>query len=135
MWSSTLHIFARGDVDGDIAPFFGGNVGESPLEQGFACGDDLDDAGVTFGKVTVDRRDQRRGLHGGNQMIEEALLGALKGRPRRGLGLSVQRLGSAIRPGTSDVGGFKRGRQIVVNDLLSRGSGNAEERGVTGEFP
>src|SRR3546814_10252113 len=44
-------------------------------------------------------------------------------RPRRGLGLSVQRLGSAIRPGTSDVGGFKRGRQIVVNDLERAGIG------------
>ena len=63
-------------------------------------------------------RDQRRRLHRGDQMVEEALLGALEGRARGGLGLRVQRAGRA-----GDVGGLHRGVEIVVDDREGAGIG------------
>ena len=51
-------------------------------------------------------------------MAEEALLGALEGRPRGGLGLRVQRAGLA-----GDVGGLHRRVEIVVDDRERAGIG------------
>jgi len=64
-------------------------------------------------------------------MVEEALLGGLKSRTGCRFRLAVE--GALAAAG--DAGGFERGIEVVMDDLLSRGSGNAEERGVTGEFP
>ena len=64
-------------------------------------------------KSRFDRGDEARDLHRRNQMIEEALLVALEGRTRGGLGISV--IGLAALAG--DVGGFQRRGQIIVDDL------------------
>ena len=63
-------------------------------------------------KIALDRGDQRRRLHRGDQVVEEALLGALERRARRRLGLAVERPGLA-----GDIGGLQRGVEIVVDDL------------------
>ena len=69
-------------------------------------------------EIALDRGDQRRGLHRGDEVIEEALLGALEGRAGGRLGLAVQRPGLA-----GDVGGLQRGVQVVVDDLEGAGIG------------
>ena len=76
--------------------------------------------------------DQAGHFHCDQQLREEALLGALKPRERRALGLGIERL--VLHP-VDDVGEREHFIEIAVDDGLSRGSGNAEERGVTGEFP
>ena len=100
------HVLARRDVDLDVAPFLGRNLGEAALHQRLAGRDDLDDGGMAGVEIALDRRDQRRRLHRRDQMIEEALLGALEGRARGGLGLRVQRAGVA-----GDVGGLHARRR------------------------
>ena len=119
------YVLPRRNVDGNIVPFLGRDLGQPPFHQGFAGRDDLDDSGVTRFQIALDRSDQCRGFHGGQEVAEEALLGALESRAGGGLRLTVQR---ALAPG--DIGHFHRRVEIVVNDGLSRGSGNAEERGV-----
>ncbi len=74
------NILARRDVDADVVPFLGRNLGEPALHQRLAGRDDLDHGGMAVGQVLIDRADQGRRLHRGQQMAEEALLGALEGR-------------------------------------------------------
>ena len=61
-------------------------------------------------------RDQGRRLHAGEQMAEEALLGALESRAGGGLGLPVQRAS-----GAGDIGRLHRCIQMVMDD--SEGTG------------
>ncbi len=75
------HVLARRDIDLDVAPFLGRDVGKPPLHQRLAGGDDLDDGGMAGIEVALDRRDQRRRLHRGDQVREEPLLGGFEGRP------------------------------------------------------
>ena len=84
-------IFARRDVDLDVAPVLGRDFGEPPLHQRLAGRDDLDDGGMAGGEIALDGGDQRGRLHRRDQMIEETLLGALESRARGGFGLAVQR--------------------------------------------
>jgi hypothetical protein len=87
-------IFPRRDVDANVVPFLGRDLGQAAFHQRLAGRDDLDDGGVAL-QIALDRPDQRRRLHAGEQMAEEALLGALEGRAGGGLGLPVQR---AVEP-------------------------------------
>ena len=48
------HVFARRDVDLDVAPFLGRDLGEAALHQRLAGRDDLDDGGM------AGRRDRAR---------------------------------------------------------------------------
>ena len=76
--------------------------------------------------------DQRWQLQRNQKLGKEALLGRFEDRDRRSLGAAIiGRFAEAV----GDTGRVERGLQVAVNDTLSRGSGNAEERGVTGEFP
>jgi len=72
-------IFPRRDVDAHVVPFLGRDFCQAPFHQGFAGRHDLDDGGVPVDQVLLDGADQRRGLHAGQEMTEEALLGALEG--------------------------------------------------------
>jgi hypothetical protein len=105
-------VFARRDVDLHVAPFLGRNLGEAALHQRLSGGDDLDDGGMAGAEIALDRGDQRRSLHRGDEMIEEALLGALERRACGRLGLAVQRPDVA-----GDIGGLQRRVQVVVDDL------------------
>ncbi len=73
-------IFARSYVDADVVPFLGRDLSETPFHQRLAGGDNLDDCGMSGRQVLLDRPDQGRRLHRGQEMAEEALLGALEGR-------------------------------------------------------
>ncbi len=79
-----------------------------------------------------DRLDQARNLHRDQQLRKEALLGAFEPRKSRSLGLGIERF--VLEP-IHDIGEGENLVEIAMDDGLSRGSGNAEERGVTGEFP
>jgi len=63
---------------------------------------------------------------------KKALLGAFEPAARRRLGAAVE--GLVLKP-VDNPSEFECSLEVLVNDRLSRGSGNAEERGVTGEFP
>ena len=112
------HIFARGDVDLDVAPLLGRDLGEPALHQRLAGRDDLDDGGVAGVEIALDRADQRRRLHRGQEVAEEALLGAFEGGSRGGFCLAVQRAGLA-----GDVGGPHRGVEVVMDDAERAGIG------------
>ena len=47
------HVFARRDVDLDVAPILGRDVGEAPLHQRFAGRDDLHDRGVAGVEIAL----------------------------------------------------------------------------------
>ena len=84
---------------------------------------------MASGQVLIDRADQGRRLHAGEEMTEEALLGALEGRTGGGLGLAVQRAGVA-----GHVGRLHRGVEIVVNDRERPGIGIVDSRLLGGEL-
>ena len=106
----------RRQVDGDVVPFRDGDLGDAPVEQRLAGGDQLDDAGMAGLEIGLDRPDQRGAFHGGQEMAEEALLGALESRQRGGLGVLVEG-GIALH----DAGGFERVFYIAVDHLEGPG--------------
>src|SRR6266704_3297776 len=89
------YVLARGNVDLHIAPVLGRNLREPALHESLAGRDDLDHGGVAGVEIALDRADQRGRLHRGQQMPEEALLGALEGGTGGGLGLRIERAGLA----------------------------------------
>ncbi len=111
-------IFSRRDVHPNVVPLLGRDLGQSPFHQRLAGGDDLHDGGMARVEVGLDRPDQGRRLHAGQEMAEEALLGALEGRARGGLGLPVQR---AIR--TRDVRRLHRRVEVIMDDAERPGIG------------
>ena len=108
----------RRQVDGDVVPFRDGDLGDAPVQQSLAGGDQLDDAGMAGLEIGLDRPDQRGAFHGGQEMAEEALLGALESRQRGGLGILVEG-GIALH----DAGGFERVFHIAVDHLEGAGIG------------
>ena len=132
MLSSTLHVFPRGEVDLESFAILVRQVGQSPVEHGLCRRDELDDNGMPIGNRRLDRRQQAGELHRQKQLREEALLGSLEDRQGCGLGTGVERpAGFAV----DDPRGFQCFAQVGVDDRLSRGRGNAQERGVATEFP
>ena len=122
-------VFARRDVDANVVPFLGRDLGEPALHQRLAGRDDLDDGGMAVGQVLLDRTDQRRRLHAGKQVAEETLLGALEGRAGRRLRLPVQRAGLA-----GDVRRLHRGVEMVVDDGEGAGIGVVDAPLLGGEL-
>ena len=90
------HVFPRRDVDREIAPFRGRDIGEAAVEQGLVGRDDLQDRGMAVVEIARDRGDQGRAFHRRQQMIEKPLLVGFKGRARGGLGIPV--VGAAVAP-------------------------------------
>ena len=113
----------RSDVDHKVAPLLGGNVGEAPLHQRLAGGDELHDGGVSGLQVALDALDQRRRLHGGQQVVVEALLRALERGARGRLGLGVERARAAPAAGAGDVRRLQCRGQVVVDHLEGAGVG------------
>ena len=109
----------RGEVDGEVVPFRSRDLGDAPLHQRLAGRDQLDDGDDRPEvEIGLDRADQARALHGGQQMAEEALLGALEGRERGRLGVPVQRVLAV-----DDAGGLERLLDVSVDDLEGAGIG------------
>ena len=106
------HIFARRDVDIDIGPLLGRDIGQAAFHQRLAGRDDLHDRTRACGEVSLHAGDDARRLHRGDQMVEEALLGAFERRARGRFGLAVER---ALDSG--DVRGPECSVEIVVDDL------------------
>src|SRR5207249_553389 len=67
------NVFARRDVDLHVAPFLGWDLGEAPLHQRLAGRDDLDDGGMAGFEIALDRTDQCRGLHRGEEVKKRCL--------------------------------------------------------------
>ena len=122
-------IFPRSDIDANVVPFLRGDFGEAALHQRLAGRDDLHHGGMALLEIPIDGRDKRRRLHAGEQMAEKALLGAFKGRARRGFGLPVQ-----CAFGAGDIGGLHRGVEIVVDDGEGPGIGVVDAALFVGEL-
>ena len=75
-------VLAGREVDGEIVPFGGGDLGDAPLHQRLAGGDELHHRRAPVVEIGLDRPDQRGALHRRQQVPEETLLGALEGRQR-----------------------------------------------------
>ena len=123
------HVFARRDVDLDVVPVLGRDVGQAAFHQRLAGRDDLDDGGMAVFEILVDGPDQRRRLHRRDEVREEALLGGFKGGTRRGLGLRVQRSRRA-----GDAGRLHRSVEMVMDDAESAGIGVVDGDLLVGEL-
>ena len=110
-----------------MSTFIRGQVGQPPVQHRLGRRDELDDRMSRFGDVLLDRGQHRRQLHRDQELAEEALLGALEAGERRALGLTIER--PAAHP-VNDIGFLEDVIEVLVDQRLSRGSGNAEERGV-----
>ena len=112
-------IFARRDVDREIGPFGGRDLGEAAVEQGLVGRDDLQYAGVALLEIARDRAIRVGHFIAVKQMIEETLLVGFKGGACGGLGVAV--VGGAALAG--DVGGFQRLIEVAMDDLKRVGIG------------
>ena len=108
----------RRQVDGDVVPFRDGDIGDAPVQQSLAGGDQLDDAGMTCLEIGLHGPDQRGAFHGGQEMAKEALLGPLESRQSGGFGVLVEG-----RIALHDAGGFQRVFYIAVDHLEGPGIG------------
>ena len=111
-------VLARGQVDGQVVPLGGGDLGEAALGERLAGRDELDDGRASGFEVGFDGAQQRRALHRGEEVSEEALLGALEGAHRGGLGLRV-----VGRAAARDPGGLEGLLDVGVDDLERAGVG------------
>ena len=112
------HGLPRREVDGEVVPFGGRDLGDAPFHQRLAGRDQLDHRRPPGIEIGLDRADQARALHGGQQMAEEALLGALEGRHGGGLRVPVQRVLAV-----DDAGRLQRLLDVPVDDLEGAGIG------------
>ena len=82
-----LHdVLAGREVDGQVVVLGGRDLGEAAVEERLAGGDELHDGGASRVEVGLHGADQRRALHRGEEVREEALLRLLEGAHRGGLG-------------------------------------------------
>ena len=74
------HIFTRRDVHGNVIPFVGRDVGKSPLLQALRRSiRSARQQAWPASRSRSHRLNSAWGLHCGDQVIEEALLGAFEG--------------------------------------------------------
>ena len=78
------HVAGR-QIDVQVRPFLGWNLGQTAIEDRLASRNQLDDGGMARLQVRLDGFDERGGLQPRKQRGEEALLGALKHRQGGGL--------------------------------------------------
>ena len=127
-------VFARREVDGDVVPFVGGDFGDAAVHEGLAGGDDLDDASASVGEVVVDGAEERGALHGGEEVAEEPLFGALEGGEGGGFGGAVEGPGPVPVAGASDdAGGLEGVVDVAVDDLEGSGVGVVDAALLGGE--
>ena len=106
------HVLARREVDREVVPLGRRDLGDAALHQRLAGGDQLHHRGAALLQIRLDGADQRGALHGGEQVTEEALLGALEGGEGRRLGVLVEG-GLPV----DDAGGLQRLLDVLVDDL------------------
>ncbi len=111
-------VFARRDVDRDVRPFGGGDLGQAAVQKRLAGRDHLHHDGMPLIEIALDRLDQRRAFHRGQEMVEEALLVGFEGRVGGGFGVAVQ--GTL---GAGDVDRLERRLDVLVDDLEGVGVG------------
>ena len=132
MLSSTLDRLSWRQVQFQRLALVGIELVQPPVEDRFRRTDQLDHDAFVVCQMLVDRGVDRGQLQREQDLAKEALLGPLEPAAGGRLGAAVER--PVLKP-IDDAGELKRRFEVLVNDRLSRGSGNAEERGVTGEFP
>ena len=116
------------EVDGEVVPLRSRDLGDAPFHQRLAGRDQLDHGRASRCEVGLDRPDQAGTLHGGQQMAEEALLGALEGRQRGRLGVPVQGVLAV-----NDAGGLERLLDVAMDDFESAGIGVVDAPLLGGE--
>ena len=127
MRTSALHVFPGRKVQFQRFALLGIEFIETPVVDRFRGTDQLDDDAFVVRQMLVDRGIDRGQLQREQDLRKEALLGPLEPAAGRRLGAAVE--GLVLKP-IDDPGEFKRGFEVLVNDRLSRGSDNAQERGV-----
>ena len=106
------HVLAGRQVDGEVVPLGGRDLGDAALHQGLAGGDQLHDGGAPLVQVRLDGADQRGAFHGSQQVAEEALLGALEGADCGGFRVLVE----GVFP-VDDAGRLQGVLDVGVDDL------------------
>ena len=81
--------------------------------------------------MLIDCGIDRGELQAEQDLRKEALLGALEPAARRRLGAAVER---PVLKTIDDAGEFECRLEVLMDDRLSRGSGNAKERGLGAGF-
>ena len=112
------HGFPGGEIDADVLPFGGRDLGDAPLHQGLAGGNQLDDGAAPVFQIMFDGPYQRRAFHGGQQVPEKPLLCALEGGHGGGFGVAVAGF-PALRDSRGPQGRF----EIVVDHAERVGPG------------
>ena len=112
------HLVLRRQVDGEVVPLLGRDLGQAALHHRLVGRDDLHDRASAVREVLPDRGHEGGGLQAGQQVAEEPLLAAFERRHdgrggQAGLGLAV--LGHANR--------LQRGAQVLVDQLVGVGPG------------
>ena len=110
------HGLARGEIDREVVPFGSRDLGDASVHERLAGRDELDDGGMACVEVLLDGADKGGAFHACQQVPEEALLGALEGGERGGLGALVERILVL-----DDAGGFQRLVDVGVDDLEGLG--------------
>ena len=105
------HVLPGREVDAEVVPLAGRDLRDSALGEGLPGRDDLHHGREIVAEVVLDRRDQRRALHRGQQVREEALLGELERGAGGGLGAGVADVAGVY------AGRLERGPEVVVDDL------------------
>ncbi len=122
------HLVLGGQVDGQVVPLFGRDLGQPALHHRLIGRDDLHDAGASLDEVVADRRDQGRRLQARQQRAEEAQLGALESRHDRRSGLTALGL-----PVLGDADRLQGGAQVLVDQLVGVGPGVPDLDVVAGQ--
>ena len=131
MLSSTLHVLPRTQINFQVRALIRRELAQPPVEDRFRGRHQLENDRLSTGQVRLHRSDHGRKLHAEEKLAEEALLGGFEARSRRRLGPAVEgRIFDPVDHGRQ----FERMFHVAVNDALSRGSGNAKERGVGAGF-
>ncbi|MBX9608566.1 MAG: hypothetical protein K2Y51_20270, partial [Gammaproteobacteria bacterium] len=123
---------ARRQLDVEVRPFFDRECRERPVEHRLGGGNQLDDDAFAACEIGADRGDERWELHPDQKLAEEPLLGGFEDRKCGCLGTAVV---GVVREAVGNASRVERGAQVRVDDRLSRGRGNAQERGVVTDFP
>ena len=109
-------VLPRRKIDLQIIPVRGRDLLEAAFHHSLAGRDHLDHRRMTRRQVRLDRADERGAFHGGDEVVEEALLVALESRARSGFRLRVQRTGLG-----GNSGRLQCGLQVGVDDLVGVG--------------
>ena len=112
------HLVLGRQVDGEVVPLLGGDLGEAAFHHRLIGRDDLHHGRSALAEVLPDRGHEGRGLQAGEEVTEEPQLGPLERRHDGGGRLA--RLWLAV---LADADRLQGGAQVLVDQLVGVGPG------------